>query len=162
MAQLTHSSAEWVCSESDGCSPEFVGTGLVPHGFIVLRLRALDGSRTLEIHQPQAIIGRHSQADIRIISPEVSRHHCRLVFDSGQWYVEDLGSLNGTYVNDAPIERSVLLPGAVLRIANHAFRVDWPHLDSTVECPQNASENWDAREERARQILASIAQQLPE
>lgn len=162
MAGITESPADCGYAEADGRLIERVGFGLPDRGFVVLRLRAMDGSRIIEVYQPEVIIGRHSQTDIRIASPDVSRHHCRLVFESSQWHVEDLGSLNGTYVNGERVQRAVLPPGAILRVANHAFVADWPQLDSTVDCPHNPPLSSEIVSERARQILASIAEQLPE
>ncbi len=42
-------------------------------------------------------IGRGKGADIRIKNPTISRKHCRLYFSDGQFYLEDLGSSNGTF-----------------------------------------------------------------
>ncbi|MDW8222588.1 MAG: FHA domain-containing protein [Gemmatales bacterium] len=162
MAQVVESPADWVGAASERESVERVGAGLPDQGFIVLRLRAVNGSRIIEIYQPEAILGRHSQADIRLAAAEVSRHHCRFVFESGQWYVEDLGSLNGTYVNEEPVQRAALQPGAILRVASQTFLVDWPQLDSTVDCPQPEAEQCYRTNARAQQILASIAEQLPD
>lgn len=161
MAYLSESPTDWVCAGASGGAVERIGFGLPGRGFVVLRLRASDGSRVIELYQPEALIGRHSQADIRIVSPDVSRHHCRLVFESGRWYVEDLGSLNGTYVNNELVRRAALSPGAMLRVASYSFSVDWPQLDSTVDCPEAVALSGEIGNERARQILASIAEQLP-
>ena len=45
------------------------------------------------------LIGRHSQADIRLPLPDVSRRHCRFFFGEGVWQVLDLNSLNGVFLN---------------------------------------------------------------
>jgi len=173
MVSMSVSPEGLACAESDRGTVERIGVGVPERGFLVLRLSAIDGSRVVELYQSEAIVGRHSQADIRIASRDVSRHHCRLVFADGQWYVEDLGSLNGTYVNDQAVTRAPLLPNSVLRVAGHAFLVSWPQLDSTVDCPaedvrsgaSDVSPPCCAAElpgSRARQVLESIAEQLPE
>ena len=44
-------------------------------------------------------IGRGKDADLRVQNPTVSRVHCQVLFGSGNFYVEDLESSNGTYYN---------------------------------------------------------------
>jgi predicted component of type VI protein secretion system len=52
--------------------------------------------------QPEFLIGRATDCKVRIASEFVSRHHCGLVVDEdeGAVRVRDLGSRNGTFVND--------------------------------------------------------------
>ena len=56
-------------------------------------------------------VGRGSQADLIVIDKEISRLHFELEWTDGAWAIADLGSLNGTYVNDSRIERRVLSSG---------------------------------------------------
>lgn len=44
-------------------------------------------------------IGRSKKADLMVKNPTVSRLHCQVLFASGTFYLEDLGSSNGTYYN---------------------------------------------------------------
>ena len=69
-------------------------------------------------------IGRTARADFVVDAPLISRLHCRLTADrSGQLAVEDLGSTNGTIVNDERIDRRLLHVGDTLRIGRVDFRV---------------------------------------
>jgi hypothetical protein len=54
---------------------------------------------------PQCSIGRGEGNDIALTDEYVSTRHARFVPHNGQWYVEDLGSTNGTYVAGARISR---------------------------------------------------------
>ena len=56
-------------------------------------------------------LGRGPRADFVLDAALVSRVHCRLVIADGQLVVENLGSTNGTFVNDGPVERSTLKAG---------------------------------------------------
>jgi len=49
------------------------------------------------------IVGRDPSCDIVIPDPYVSRKHLRLFFEEGKWFVVDLGSKNGTFVNGEDI-----------------------------------------------------------
>ncbi|OBG70474.1 ABC transporter ATP-binding protein [Mycobacterium sp. E3305] len=45
------------------------------------------------------VVGRDTEADVRIPDPRISRAHLILRFDQGRWLAIDNGSLNGTYLN---------------------------------------------------------------
>src|SRR5690348_16310659 len=80
----------------------------VPADFLPLRLVLQPSGATVELTQPDVLIGRHSQADVRLPLPDVSRRHCRLLFGQGVWQVIDLNSLNGVYLNGEPIRQATL------------------------------------------------------
>ncbi len=52
----------------------------------------------------EVTIGRSETSTIAVDVPNVSRKHARIFLDQGQCWVEDLGSTNGTHVNDVEIE----------------------------------------------------------
>jgi pSer/pThr/pTyr-binding forkhead associated (FHA) protein len=54
------------------------------------------------------LLGRDRHADLVLASDTVSRNHAKIEWEGGGFYIEDLGSKNGTQVNDALIERKVL------------------------------------------------------
>ncbi|MDY6980626.1 MAG: FHA domain-containing protein, partial [Pseudomonadota bacterium] len=62
------------------------------------------------------ILGRsreqHLEEDDYLLleDPEVSRRHLRLFLDQGQWYVEDLGSTNGSAVGGLTLQAGVAYP----------------------------------------------------
>lgn len=49
------------------------------------------------------IVGRTSDQDITLAAPEISRRHARLTLRSGSWWLQDLDSKNGTFVNGADV-----------------------------------------------------------
>jgi pSer/pThr/pTyr-binding forkhead associated (FHA) protein len=57
------------------------------------------------------VIGRASDALISVASLKVSRRHARIVVEGGRAVIEDLGSRNGTYVDERRIEGPVELRG---------------------------------------------------
>jgi hypothetical protein len=61
-------------------------------------------------------IGRTPESDLFLDDVTVSRHHARVFVDSGTYFIEDLDSLNGTYVNRKRIERHQLFDGDELQI----------------------------------------------
>jgi serine/threonine protein kinase len=61
------------------------------------------------------MVGRDRACAIVLPHPAVSRKHARITISGAQPVLEDLRSANGTYVNDARVERAVLKPGDVVR-----------------------------------------------
>jgi ABC transport system ATP-binding/permease protein len=67
------------------------------------------------------LIGRLENCDLTLDDPEVSRRHA-MVRQVGEAYViEDLGSSNGTFVNDEPIKRADLHEGDLIRISKYVL-----------------------------------------
>jgi pSer/pThr/pTyr-binding forkhead associated (FHA) protein len=82
--------------------------------------------RDIHLHQAETIIGRRRGVAVRIPSAEVSREHCRILMEDGYLTVEDLDSVNGTYVNGVAISsRSVLRPGDRLKVGPIQFVVEY-------------------------------------
>jgi len=104
-----------------------------PAGFLPLRLSLQPGGSSVELTHPELILGRHSEADVRLRSPEVSRRHCRFVFADGQWQVFDLSSLNGVWVNGLRVQRAILKNKDVLHIGCYDFEVQI--ANSTIPMP---------------------------
>ncbi|MBT8485134.1 MAG: FHA domain-containing protein [Phycisphaerales bacterium] len=74
----------------------------------------------LPVHEPQ-LIGRSSEA-LPITDTTVSRRHAELTPDDGIWYLRDLESANGTFVNGTAIsERVQLEPGDQIRCGSTLF-----------------------------------------
>jgi pSer/pThr/pTyr-binding forkhead associated (FHA) protein len=96
----------------------------LPADFIPLRLVLRATGASVELTRVDMVLGRHSEADIRLPLPDVSRRHCRFFFDRGAWHVQDLKSLNGTHLNDQPIQEALLCNGDRLRIGGFVFNVD--------------------------------------
>ena len=61
-------------------------------------------------------IGRAPRADFIVDAALVSRLHCRLEAERDVLHVIDLQSTNGTFVNDARVDRAALKPGDRLRV----------------------------------------------
>ena len=82
------------------------------------------------------IIGRDPGSDLRVPGNQVSRQHCRISIESDGVYVQDLGSSNGTYRNEAKVSSKTLLePGDRLSLGAIVFTVQINGLPEHVEPP---------------------------
>lgn len=68
-------------------------------------------------------VGRHPDSDIFLNDVTVSRHHCRFVVTEEGLSVEDSGSTNGTYVNEARVDQAELKAGDEVVVGRFHFLV---------------------------------------
>jgi pSer/pThr/pTyr-binding forkhead associated (FHA) protein len=76
-------------------------------------------------------IGRAPDNDIQIDNLAVSNYHARVYTEAGSLAVEDLNSLNGTFLNDIRVERAMVKDGDVIQIGKHRIVVDQMHDAAT-------------------------------
>lgn len=68
-------------------------------------------------------IGRKSSNSLQIDDSYVSSNHAELVHDRGAWWLIDLGSTNGTFVNDVPVRtRTRLAAGDIVQFGRVKLR----------------------------------------
>ncbi len=78
-------------------------------------------------------VGRASGNDVSLPEPSVSKLHARLSFENGQFWIEDLKSLHGVYVNAAKIQKVALTPGAQVQFGNLSFKFSALSGDGTTD-----------------------------
>jgi predicted component of type VI protein secretion system len=80
--------------------------------------------KAIDLAGTDCIIGRHEGCKIRIASDDVSKQHCRLKHKADGLYLKDLGSRNGTFLNDQQIAEEVKVkPGDLLRVGPMTFLI---------------------------------------
>jgi len=67
-------------------------------------------------------IGRGTDNTITLSHPTVSRSHAKIKCNEGIWFIEDMGSANGTFVDDNRVENAVLEPGKTYHIGKVVLR----------------------------------------
>lgn len=73
-------------------------------------------ARTIKIG-PSMTIGRAPECELLIDDTYASSQHARIFGKNGTWYVEDLGSTNGTFVNDQKLAAPAMVqPGDKIRV----------------------------------------------
>lgn len=83
--------------------------------------------KRIPLPDKEITIGRDDTCYVRLASTEVSRLHCAFKPTSRGLLVRDLGSQNGTLVNNVLIETETLLrPGDQVQVGSMQFRVDGP------------------------------------
>jgi len=88
-----------------------------------LRIRYTDpdGNQTEKILGDKPItIGRSPDADVITLDERASRMHCSIRLWDGEYYVKDLKSKNGTYLNQQRVEMAKIKPGDKVRLGIEA------------------------------------------
>jgi len=87
------------------------------------RIAAITGKledTVISMNDGPVLIGRQAGATLKIGNASVSRRHAIIERDGDRFIIADLGSRNGTFVNDVPVRRRELQrPGARLRRRLH-------------------------------------------
>lgn len=112
----------------------------------LLVLSGTDPGRLHVLDRPEMVIGRSRYADIHISERALSQQHCKLTRHGEHHRLFDLGSTNGTFVNDMRVQQADLKPGDVIRTGETVFTymsgagqpgVPAPH-EQTVALPGGA------------------------
>src|SRR5262249_20251604 len=82
---------------------------------VVLQPPAANPGRRFTLSREEHFVGRRRDLDLPIDVDSVSRRHARFFRNGDEWWLEDLQSTNGTYVNDEQISRRRLEDGDIAR-----------------------------------------------
>ncbi|HWG45390.1 MAG TPA: FHA domain-containing protein [Gemmataceae bacterium] len=89
---------------------------------------------TAQLRGPETTLGRAKGSTIRIPSSEVSRLHCRLRIEKGVVTVEDLESINGTFLNGVRVrDIEMVRPGDRLTVGPATFVVEYELTPEVLE-----------------------------
>ncbi len=81
-----------------------------------------DLGRRVPLGPEPTIIGRSSKCDVQLDQESVSRNHARISRQRNNYVICDLGSTNGTYVNDELVDEVVLRDGDQIKVGRTIFK----------------------------------------
>lgn len=82
-----------------------------------------DLGRRIALTRDEYVVGRVSENDIVVPRDAVSRRHARIAQSEEMgWYIEDLGSTNGSFVNDVRVHKKSLADGDQVRIGDAIYK----------------------------------------
>jgi len=96
-------------------------------------------------NQAEIMIGRDLHCDIHVEDETASTRHARLAFHHGQWWLEDLGSTNGTQLNDEALTiPTVVISGDQIGCGKTLLTIQLgvdPNNPPTTQIPQSGGEH---------------------
>ena len=106
----------------------------------------------MTLPEGEVVIGRDESCQIRLATNEISRQHCRLMCEGDHVVVHDLGSRNGTLINDVAVQgQAELQPGDILRVGPVAFQLAGKKSATVMPAQKSPSDDsimdWLADEE---------------
>jgi sigma-B regulation protein RsbU (phosphoserine phosphatase) len=113
--------------------------------------------------EKEAIIGRQTGVDLKLEGANISRRHARIFLDANKYWVEDLGSSNGTFVNDCKLSsRMSLSTGDQIRVGPFILRFETgpePDKESVIRAETLADlSNVDLFRKGAEEKLQAVLQ----
>ncbi len=93
--------------------------------------------RLINISVAEFIIGRSEDAHLRPSSDLISRQHCSIKIDAGKVTIEDMGSRNGSFVNEQQLTQPhIARVGDILRVGRLQFEVLIDHVQAGIKKPK--------------------------
>jgi len=131
---------------------------------VPLRTYGVAPGQVFLLQRDATIVGRHRDCDIVLDSLAVSRQHARIVCIEGRYYIEDLHSRNGTYVNGQQVTQPRLLKeGDRIGVCDVGFifhtdppRLRVPKADETAEIPGEAMVVDDDRPPGGSSVMSKL------
>jgi len=129
------------------------------------RIRVASGpeqGRLLEIKgDVPLVIGSQAPVDLHLSDPKVSRRHAQVKRAPGGWVLEDLGSTNGTYLEDLRIGSIYLGEGVVFRVGQTDIAFEGPEEEVSLAPASGEPGEFVASSPAMRELVAAVRQFAP-
>lgn len=100
-------------------------------------------SKEFELGDKSITIGRSPDADIILLDERVSRVHCNVRYWDGAFYIKDLKSKNGTFVNGRRVEVAKLTAADKIKVGGYTFTFEQPGTPGTETALREISDEMD-------------------
>jgi len=111
--------ATYRIGETGDFIPIDIGAVVTNSAALVIRAGGGRAGESFAVDGERMTIGRRPDSEIFLDDITVSRDHALLVHRGSDWYIDDCGSLNGTYVNRERIDSQRLADGDELQIGKY-------------------------------------------
>lgn len=100
--------------------------------------------KSVVVNGSKITIGRAEDNTLILTDGSISCHHCEILVRNGDPIVKDLGSANGTFIDDKPVTETVLKSGQVLRVGQMELQVASEEIEKAQEVT-TAAATWNPR-----------------
>jgi len=102
-------------------------------------------------------IGRAGACDIQILEDDVSRHHANVEFREGQWWIHDLGSSNGLWINGRQVTEAPLYDNTEIAFSREGSSIRF-RLPETAAGRPDAPQSEKSMEHYARHYFGDASE----
>ena len=120
---------------TDATIPDLMGAARRKHPSLTI-VKGPQSGETFELEDPEITLGRDPSNSIFLNDMTVSRHHAVIDLsglDSGAVTIQDLGSLNGTWVDGAIISKAYIKDGSTIQIGTFRLIFHRNRIPSRIE-----------------------------
>lgn len=105
------------------CESKVIARPEPVHAAVLLRTDRRGCGRLVELNDGSTRLGRSFEVEARFEDDSVSRSHAEISVDRGHYFITDLGSANGTFVNGQRVQSAALRDGCVIQLGSRvSFR----------------------------------------
>ena len=127
----------------------------------LLVLKGLNAKQSITLDKDRSVLGRNANCDVVFPANDfaVSREHACILRVQYQFFIEDLGSRNGTYVNNQPVaSRQPLRDGDKIRIdiPNRTIDVLLSDDELARRREEQNAKGWKPAKPRPRKVTAAL------
>jgi len=118
--------------------------------------------KKLDLNRPVTKIGKKEDNDLVLDEKTVSRNHVEIIQTEDSFLLKDLGSTNGTFINDIRVKEAYLSPGDVIRVGT--VRIEFIAFDEKVSIEPSTRTEFGpllGRSRRMRQIFSLLEKISP-
>ena len=98
-------------------------------------------------------IGRNISNDIQIDNLSVSKEHARISKNAEKFSIEDLGSTNGTYLNEINITKEKIVNNDIITIGKHTLEITIPAKNMDIPTQRDADDTMLLTTEKHKKML---------
>ncbi len=124
-------------------------------GFQLVIAEGKEAGREFVFDQLSVLIGRTSECDVVLYDPGVSRKHARIFNEGAEYFVEDMGSSNGTKVNGSIVKKKQLADGDTISLGPVVFNFAGMVLDGEAATGDGDGPSPEQPEQHTRVVSAA-------
>lgn len=125
-------------------------------------LEGTNRGKKLDLNKPVIKLGKREDNDLIIDEKTVSRNHLTIEQTEDRYLLKDLGSTNGTFINDIRVKEAYLTPGDIIRIGT--IRIEFIAFDEKVQIEPSTRQEYGpliGRSRKMRQIFSILEKISP-
>lgn len=91
---------------------------------VLAKIKTVEGpdkGLEFQIDQPKVVLGRGEDCDVLLTDLQASRTHAKILQDGNDYFLCDLNSKNGTFLNGVKIKERLLVDGDKIKIGKNVF-----------------------------------------
>lgn len=91
-------------------------------GWLVVVSEGIHNNKVFTLHEGKHKLGTGRDCEVRLLMRTISRHHALFVARDGKYYINDLSSVTGTYVNNKQVSSVEVIDSDIIKLGDMEFK----------------------------------------